>query len=133
MTRLIRARHAAERFFRTPKGLLILLLLALMVVAAFGEDFRQWWQGLVSAVVIAAAVDAPILRWHKKRWEFPSGAVLTGMLVAMVMSPHEPCYGTFELLGVVYYLLAGVLVGNVQEAWRRAHHMRRSRRPALAS
>ena len=28
------------------------------------------------------------------RWEFPSGAVLTGMLVGMVMSPHEPwCVG----------------------------------------
>jgi hypothetical protein len=32
----------------------------------------------------------------------------------------------FEWAGVVYYLLAGVLVGNVWEAWRRLH--RRSTR-----
>jgi Na+-translocating ferredoxin:NAD+ oxidoreductase RnfD subunit len=27
----------------------------------------------------------------------------------------------FEVAGVVYYLLAGALVGNVWEAWRRVH------------
>ena len=30
-------------------------------------------------------------------------------------------YAVFELVGAAYYLLAGVLVGNVWEAWRRAH------------
>lgn len=29
-------------------------------------------------------------------------------------------YVVFEWVGAVYYLLAGVLVGNVWEAWRRA-------------
>jgi hypothetical protein len=28
-------------------------------------------------------------------------------------------YAVFEWVGAVYYLLAGVLVGNVWEAWRR--------------
>jgi hypothetical protein len=27
----------------------------------------------------------------------------------------------FEWLGAVYYLLAGVLIGNIWEAWRRVH------------
>ncbi len=38
------------------------------------------------------AVDAPILRWRSRghAWEFPSGALLTGALVAMVLSPAEP-------------------------------------------
>ena len=30
-------------------------------------------------------------------------------------------YALFEWAGVVYYLLAGVLAGNVWEAWRRAN------------
>ena len=30
-------------------------------------------------------------------------------------------YAIFEWTGAVYYLLAGVLVGNVWEAWRRVH------------
>jgi hypothetical protein len=30
-------------------------------------------------------------------------------------------YAVFELVGAAYYLLAGVLVGNIWEAWRRRH------------
>jgi Na+-translocating ferredoxin:NAD+ oxidoreductase RnfD subunit len=40
--------------------------------------------------------------------------IVCGILVAAVS------YAIFEWAGVVYYLLAGVLVGNVWEAWRRA-------------
>jgi len=38
-----------------------------------------------------------------------------GLIVAVVS------YAFFEMAGVVYYLLAGVLAGNVWEAWRRAN------------
>jgi len=92
MTRVTRMRHAAERFFRTPKGILILLLGVLLVLAAVGEGVLQLWRPLVATVAAAAVVDTPILRWRKRRWEFPSGAVLTGLLVGMVLSPHEPWY-----------------------------------------
>ena len=40
--------------------------------------------------------------------------IVCGVIVAVVS------YAFFEWAGVVYYLLAGVLVGNVWEAWRRA-------------
>jgi len=33
-------------------------------------------------------------------------------------------FALFEAAGVVYYLLAGVLAGNVWEAWRRASAIR---------
>jgi Na+-translocating ferredoxin:NAD+ oxidoreductase RnfD subunit len=39
--------------------------------------------------------------------------VVCGLIVAVVS------YAFFEWAGVVYYLLAGVLAGNVWEAWRR--------------
>ena len=93
MTRVSRLRKDAARFFRTPKGILTLLLMALLIVAAFGEaDAVHRWQPLVTTVAAAALADVLLLRWWKARWEFPSGAVLTGMLVGMVMSPHEPWY-----------------------------------------
>jgi len=41
--------------------------------------------------------------------------ILCGLIVAVVS------YAIFEWVGVVYYLLAGVLTGNVWEAWRRVH------------
>ena len=39
---------------------------------------------------------------------------MCGVIVAAVS------YAVFEWIGAAYYLLAGVLVGNVWEAWRRS-------------
>src|SRR6187200_1223577 len=84
-------RSAVRRFFATPKGLLIIVLSILSALAAAAEGARLAAPGLLSAVA-AALFDAPILRARSGRWEVPSGAILTGFLVAMVLSPHEPWY-----------------------------------------
>jgi enediyne biosynthesis protein E5 len=81
---------AARRFFRTPKGVLTIVLVLLTLTAAVGEGFALIAPGVLAASAVAMLVDAPILRWREDRWEFPSGALLTGLLVAMVLSPHEP-------------------------------------------
>ena len=78
-----------RRFLRTPKGLLIVVLAMLLPIAATGSGWRVVAPGVLSAAIAAMLVDAPILRWREKVWEFPSGALLTGLLVAMVLSPHE--------------------------------------------
>jgi Na+-translocating ferredoxin:NAD+ oxidoreductase RnfD subunit len=87
-----RALEAVRRFLRTPKGLLIIVLASLTVVAAQGEGIRQVAPGLASAVAVAGVIDALILRNRRRGWEFPSGAVLTGLIVAMILSPQEPWY-----------------------------------------
>ena len=86
------ASTAVRRFFRTPKGLLIIVLTLLAALAAAGEGVRLVAPGLLSAVAVAALLDAPILLVRSGAWEFPSGAILTGLLVAMVLSPQEPWY-----------------------------------------
>ena len=48
----------------------------------------------MSATIAAGLVDVLILRARKKAWEFPSGAVLTAMIVAMVLRAQEPWYVT---------------------------------------
>jgi Na+-translocating ferredoxin:NAD+ oxidoreductase RnfD subunit len=63
-----------------------------VALAEYGERFARLAPGLLAAVVVAALLDAPILRIRRRRWGFPSGAVVTGLLVAMVLSPHEPWY-----------------------------------------
>ena len=47
---------------------------------------------LTIAVIAAALIDLPILRWMKGAWEFPGGAVLTGLFIAMILTPQEPWY-----------------------------------------
>jgi Na+-translocating ferredoxin:NAD+ oxidoreductase RnfD subunit len=84
-----KAFHPVRKFFRTPKGLLTIVLAVLTALAAPSEGLRLVWPPLISAVAVAAAIDAFILRFRKHAWEFPSGAVLTGLIVAMVLSPHE--------------------------------------------
>ena len=94
-------RRKTLAFFRTPKGILILILIVLAAVAAPGEGLRVALPGLLSATMAAGVVDAVIIRLRKrnwllarKTWEFPSGAVLTAMIVAMVLRAQEPWYVT---------------------------------------
>jgi enediyne biosynthesis protein E5 len=61
----------------------------LAAIAAPAEGVRGVLPGLVAAALAGSLVDLPVLRWRTGSWQFPSGAILTGLLVAMVLSPHE--------------------------------------------
>src|SRR4051812_1688897 len=86
----MRETRALRRFFRTPKGLLILILVLLTAMAAPASGARRIWPGLFGAVLTAGLLDVVILRVRHPRWEIPSGAMLTALIVAMVLSPFEP-------------------------------------------
>ena len=79
-------------FIRTPKGLLLVVLAILLAAAASGSAGDRWLiaQAVAAAVASAAAIDLVILRVRHGRWELPSGAILTGLIIAMVLTPHEP-------------------------------------------
>jgi len=81
-----------KNFFKTPKGLVTIILVILIAMAAPGQGFRMVATGLASAAIAAGLADLMILRARKKIWEFPSGAVLTAMIVAMVLRAQEPWY-----------------------------------------
>jgi Na+-translocating ferredoxin:NAD+ oxidoreductase RnfD subunit len=72
--------------------LVTLVLLILTLMAAPGQGFRTAIFKMASASVAAGVVDLFILRARKKGWEFPSGAVITAMIVAMVLRVQEPWY-----------------------------------------
>lgn len=101
---------ALRRFFSTPKGLLILILVVLAGAAAPGEGLRVVAPGLLAGVGAAAAIDLVFLRIRNKAWEFPDGAVLTGLFIAMVLSPHVPWHvsALASAIGIVSkYVLRG--------------------------
>ncbi|MDQ6613069.1 MAG: RnfABCDGE type electron transport complex subunit D [Gemmatimonadota bacterium] len=91
-SRLTKVNVNTLRFFRTPKGLLIIVLSMLMAIAATGTGIAIVAPGIFAAALVAMLVDAPILRYREGEWQFPSGALLTGMLVAMILTPHEHWY-----------------------------------------
>jgi Na+-translocating ferredoxin:NAD+ oxidoreductase RnfD subunit len=83
---------AIERFFRRPKGHLILILAVVAVFTGTGHGPTLLAPSLLAAVCTAGVVDAPLLRWRRGRWIFPDGALLTGMIVGMVLSRREAWY-----------------------------------------
>ena len=104
-----------RRFFRTPKGLLTIVLAILTAIAAPGEGLARVWPGLTSAILVAMLIDAPILRMRGRAWVFPSGALLTGWIVALVLSAQEPWYVTAvtSAVGVVSKYLVRTRTANV--------------------
>lgn len=85
-------RRRAKNFFKTPKGLVTIVLVIFTAIAAPGQGLRAVASGMLGAVLAAGLVDLLILRFRKKVWEYPSGAVLTAMIVAMVLRAQEPWY-----------------------------------------
>jgi Na+-translocating ferredoxin:NAD+ oxidoreductase RnfD subunit len=78
-----------DRFLRTPKGLLLVVLLALALVAASTEGWTRPLAELAVAAGAAGVLDAVILRVRKGKWVLPSGALLSGLIVGMILSPSE--------------------------------------------
>lgn len=89
-----------KAFFKTPKGLLTVILAILIAMAAPGQRIGSVLPGLAGAVFGAGLLDALILHWRNLRarnpemrrhaWTFPDGAVLTATIVAMVLRAQEP-------------------------------------------
>jgi Na+-translocating ferredoxin:NAD+ oxidoreductase RnfD subunit len=85
-------RRRLVRFFATPKGLLTVILAAWIGLAAPGQGWRHIAIGLAAAIGAGGGIDLVVLRIRKSAWEFPSGAVLSAMIIAMVLRAQEPWY-----------------------------------------
>lgn len=66
-----------------------MLLVGLAAIATYAAGIALVAPGLIAALVTATVVDGILLRWRSGRWTFPDGAILTGLIVAMILSPHE--------------------------------------------
>jgi len=104
-----------RRFFRTPKGLAILTLVPLVVAAAVGSSVALVMPLVLASVAAAMVVDAPILRAREHEWTFPDGALLSGLFVAMILSPHEAWYigAVTSVVAIASKYLARVGKANV--------------------
>jgi len=64
----------------------------LALLGAFGYGPGVVAPDLASAIIAATVADALIGRYVYDRWRFPDGALLTGLIVGMILSPAEPWY-----------------------------------------
>lgn len=78
-----------RRAVRSPKGNLLILLTALTVLAALATGPSQVVPPIMNAVGAAALADIIIQRLERRVWIFPTAGILTGLIVALVLSPYE--------------------------------------------
>ncbi len=78
-----------RRAVRSPKGNLLLVLGALAFVAAYVAGDSVVMPNIMNAVGAAALTDIVVQRAERKVWVFPTAGILTGLIVALVMSPYE--------------------------------------------
>ncbi|MCU1327779.1 MAG: putative rane protein, partial [Bryobacterales bacterium] len=86
--------RSLTKFFKTPKGMLTIILALLLAIAAPQEGLGVVMPGLLAAMAAAGITDVAIIRLRKGTWDFPDGALLTAMIVAMVLRAQEPWYVT---------------------------------------
>ncbi len=79
----------ARRFLRTPKGILFVLFAFIGLLAVLGEGASQVLPGVIAAMTVAAIIDVAVARLDRSAWVFPSGGLLTGAIVAFLLSPFE--------------------------------------------
>ncbi len=89
-----------RRYLRSPKGYLTVALLALAAMGAPAAGLSGSVTVLVAATTGAVGMELVLDRVGGGRWRIPTGALLTGMIVGMVIGPHEPWYAA-ALAGVL--------------------------------
>ena len=80
-----------RRFLRTPKGSVLWVLVALVAIAMVGTQ-RHTLPNVLAGTAGAALIDLVLASWRKKPVGFPSGAVISGLIVSMVLARETPVY-----------------------------------------
>jgi Na+-translocating ferredoxin:NAD+ oxidoreductase RnfD subunit len=79
-------------FARSPKGLMLWVLLLLAVLAAPAEGPHRVVATILVALAGAAIVDVLVASIEQGHFVFPTSSLLTGLFVALLLSPTEPWY-----------------------------------------
>ena len=81
------APRSITRFFKSPKGMLLIVLGLLTGLAFLDVGFSHAWPNVASAMFVAAITDLGLMALVHDEISLPSGALLTGLIVALVLSP----------------------------------------------
>jgi len=69
------------------KAFIIISLFTLTVYNAFSSTGIVVLYSVLFAMIVAGVVDGVIIKYRKKIWSFPSGALISAMIISMIMAP----------------------------------------------
>lgn len=87
-----RSKKTLKTFLKTPKGYVLMVLLVLTVIACFHPGSKTGLINVLISVGSALLFDYLIAIWKKREKRFSDGAIITGLIVAIVLSPAVPSY-----------------------------------------
>ncbi|MBV9356107.1 MAG: RnfABCDGE type electron transport complex subunit D [Chloroflexi bacterium] len=88
------------RLPRTPKGQVLLAFGVLLAVGMVGEaSWSAVFRQVATAVGVACLLDLVLGRLATGRWQLPSSALLTGLIVAFVLDSGTPVWVTAATAG----------------------------------
>ncbi len=105
---------AFKRFIKTPKGYALGALIFLTLLGSTSPQGHMGIQHAVAAVITAAVFDAAVAKVLSRRITFSTGGVITGLIVADVLSGLDPLY---------------VVVAATLMALASKHLLKRGRKP----
>ena len=92
--------HQLLRFLKTPKGLLLAILLLFALLAIPGQGISDALPGVAAAMATAALIDIVVTRATRQEFEFPSGGLLTALIIALVLRPQEAITVVILITGI---------------------------------
>ncbi|USL30902.1 RnfABCDGE type electron transport complex subunit D [Priestia megaterium] len=85
---------------KTPKRYVMAMLLLLTLLGEFNSSAFQGLGHLLLAVCSAAALDLGFSFAYKKKIQLPDGGIITGLIIALVLSTSTPAWVTFCTVAV---------------------------------
>ena len=79
-----------RQFLRTPKGALLVIFLGLFGLAGTAVGWPSAAPHMLAAVLGASLTELAVLGFDRRPLALPSSAILSGMIVAFVLSPETP-------------------------------------------
>jgi Na+-translocating ferredoxin:NAD+ oxidoreductase RnfD subunit len=128
--------HRLQRFVKSPKGMLVVILTAFVLIAIPFVGGNQILPNVLACVAFAALMDLALDVALHDRFRLPDGAMLTGLIVALVLRPQEPLAVAIAVTGIAIgakhllrtrwsnvfnpaalALVAGALVFGARQSW----------------
>ena len=82
----------AKKWLKTPKGYVTMAIIAYLLIASMGTKELTGIRNGFVAVFVAFIVDIIFNVIKKRKWSMPDGAVITGLIIALILK-HSDVFG----------------------------------------
>src|SRR5579864_7441218 len=93
-------RHSMRKFLRTPKGTLSAIFAVLLAIAGTATGWSVVGPHLLVAILGACGVEVLAAMLMRKKLTWPTSALLSGAIVAMILTPTTPLIETLWIAGL---------------------------------